>query len=268
MKKHLLSLMCAAIMLVSAAGCASYSKASTATGASSPTAEQSTSASEAQTTATVPTEQEDEPVVTTTQTSAAEQTTAAPETSVATSAPSEQEPEATTASTTTSTEPSVTTSAAATTTATTAATTTATTITTTTTAATTTTAPKENEPKPVVAAKTYEAEDAKLSGGLSVVSSSACSGGAAVERFENDSDYITFSIEIPVSGAYDITFVASGIGSYKENNAYIDGTHIGMFSSESGTFTSSVIPTVSLSKGTHELRITKSWKSDRSHVVL
>ena len=32
-----------------------------------------------------------------------------------------------------------------------------------------------------------------------------------------------------------------------------------MFSSESGTFTSSVIPTVSLSKGTHELRITKSW---------
>ena len=268
MKKRFISLLCAAAILISVSGCASDSKASTVTEATSQAIEQSTSASGVQTTATVSVGQDDEPVVTTTQTSVTEQTSAVPtETSAVTSVTTQQEPAETTASTTTATEPSAATSTSATTTAkpvvTTAATTTATTptptTTTTTTAATTTTAPKESEPKPVVAAKTYEAEDAKLSGGLSVVSNSACSGGKAVERFENDSDYISFSIDIPVSGAYDLTFVSSGIGSYKENNAYIDGTHIGMFSSESEKLTYSVIPTVSLSKGTHELRIKKSW---------
>ena len=125
--------------------------------------------------------------------------------------------------------------------------------------ATSVTVPEENDPKPVVTSKTYEAEDAVLRGALTVSSNSAWSGGKAVENFANDSDQIVFSIDIPVSGAYDITFVSSGIGSYKENNAYIDGSHIGMFTSENEKLTSSVIPTVSLSKGNHELRITKSW---------
>ncbi len=105
----------------------------------------------------------------------------------------------------------------------------------------------------------YEAEDAKLYGSLSVTDTASFSGGKSVENFGSDSDYIVFTVEIPADGMYDITFVSSGIGSYKENNVIIDGTPVGIFTSENEKLTESVIPSVSLSKGNHELKITKSW---------
>lgn len=256
MKKRLISLFCAAMLLLSVTACASDSKASTVTEATSSSTNQSTIASaQEQTTATVPAESGEEPTATTAQTTTAKEITPEPfETSAVTSGTTTAVPEeTTTAVTSATTKPADMTTATTTVITTTAVSTTATTV------APTTTAPKENEPKPVVSAKVYEAEDAKLHGGLSVANNSSCSGGKAVERFENDSDYISFTIDIPVSGAYDITFVSSGIGSYKENNAYIDGSHIGMFTSESEKLTNSIIPAVSLSKGTRDLRITKSW---------
>lgn len=105
----------------------------------------------------------------------------------------------------------------------------------------------------------YEAEEAKTYGGLSVTEAETFSGGKAVENFNSDADYIVFTVEIPADGMYDITFVSSGIGSYKENNVIIDGTPVGIFTSEKEELTESVIPSVSLSKGKHELKITKSW---------
>ncbi len=117
------------------------------------------------------------------------------------------------------------------------------------------------EPVPTVPAHTdiYEAENAQLFGSLSILDNSSFSGGKAVGNFSDDSDRICFTIDIPANGIYDITFVSSGIGSYKENNVAIDGIPVGMFSCENEQLTESVIPSVSLSKGKHDLTITRSW---------
>lgn len=105
----------------------------------------------------------------------------------------------------------------------------------------------------------YEAEEARLSDGLTIAENSRFSGGMAVENFGNESDTAAFTVEIPADGMYDITFVSSGIGSYKENNVIIDGTAVGVFKSENEELTESVIPSVSFTKGTHRIKITKSW---------
>ncbi len=169
----------------------------------------------------------------------------------------EAESEAVTTTTAVLTEETTTTTTAQTTTAetTTVQTTAAVTTEATTTAVTT----KVNAESTPVSEMVYEAEDAKLFGSLSVSDKSSFSGGKAVENFGNDSDYIVFSVEIPADGMYDITFVSSGIGSYKENNVIIDGTPVGIFTSENEKLTESVVPSVNLSKGSHEIKITKSW---------
>ena len=105
----------------------------------------------------------------------------------------------------------------------------------------------------------YEAEDAQLYGALRISSDRACSGGKVVENFASETDYICFDIEIAADGMYDITFVSSGIGSYKENNTIVDGIPIGVFTSEKDKFSESVIPSISLTEGSHELKITPSW---------
>ncbi len=140
--------------------------------------------------------------------------------------------------------------------------TTETTVTTTTTEAVTTTKPVTTTSKKEdvsVSELVYEAEDAKLYGGLTISGNNKFSNGKAVENFGNDSDYIVFSVDLPADTMYDITFVSSGIGSYKENNVIIDGTPVGIFTSENEELTESTIPSVSLSKGSHEIKITKSW---------
>lgn len=169
-------------------------------------------------------------------------------------------PETTTQTTTTATTPDTTTTTTTTipdtTTTTTATTTTATPETTTTPSATTQTKPKPEAP---ATEQIYEAENAQLFGGLAVKNDSSCSGGKTVENFANDSDYICFKVDVASAGMYDITFASAGIGSKKENNVAIDGTPIGVFTSEKDKLSESVIPSVSLSKGSHELKITKSW---------
>ncbi len=105
----------------------------------------------------------------------------------------------------------------------------------------------------------YEAEDGKLKGALTISNDSKASGGRVVENFSSDSDYLSIEFEIPDDGMYDITFVSAGIGSYKENSAYIDGKQIGMFTCEDGVYTESTLPSISINKGSHEMRIVKSW---------
>lgn len=105
----------------------------------------------------------------------------------------------------------------------------------------------------------YEAEEARFADTLKTFESDSFSGGAGVENFGNNGDYICFDIDVPSDGMYDITFVSSGIGSYKENNVIIDGTSVGVFKSDQEKLTESVIPSINLSKGKHEIKITPSW---------
>ncbi|MBP3923079.1 MAG: beta-mannanase [Ruminiclostridium sp.] len=130
----------------------------------------------------------------------------------------------------------------------------------TTTSATSTTAdttvPKEEAP---LSQTVYEAEDAKLSGTLRICDGKDFSGGKAVENFGGKTDYLTFDITVSADGMYDITFVSSGIGSYKENNLIIDGTPIGVFKSEKDVLSENTVPSISLTKGSHKIKITPSW---------
>lgn len=105
----------------------------------------------------------------------------------------------------------------------------------------------------------YEAENAELHGNLFIANDNSCSGKKTVEKFENDTDYVCFIIDIPKDGIYNLTFVSKGLGSYTVNNAIIDGTSIGIFTSKGEKQTESTISDVSISKGKHELKITKSW---------
>lgn len=129
----------------------------------------------------------------------------------------------------------------------------------TTTTATTTAVTTGSKAEESVTEGVYEAENARLFGTLKVSDANGFSGGKAVENFGGSSDYICFDIDIPDDGMYDITFVASGIGSYKENNVIIDGTPIGIFKSEKDTLTENTVPSINMSKGSHEIRITPSW---------
>lgn len=159
-----------------------------------------------------------------------------------------EKPEETTTTAQTTTVPETTT----TTTTTTAGTTTAVT----TPSPETTTEVKEDEPAAEVI---YEAENARLGGTLKISSGSDFSGGKAVENFGGKTDYLCFDVDIPADGMYDITFVSSGIGSYKENNLVIDNTPVGVFKSEKDVLSENTVPSISLTKGSHEIKITPSW---------
>ena len=183
----------------------------------------------------------------------------------ATSSVIEQKPEETTTTetmvapetTTSATVPETTTTVAPETTTTTAPETTTTTAPeTTATIPETTTVAKEEAPLPEMI---YEAENGKLNGTLKISSGNEFSGGKAVENFGGKTDYLCIDVDIPANGMYDITFVSSGIGSYKENNLIIDNTPIGVFKSEQNVLTENTIPSVNLTKGSHEIKITPSW---------
>ncbi|MBQ8411686.1 MAG: hypothetical protein IJX15_08180 [Ruminiclostridium sp.] len=246
MKKKLYAVLTAIAVIISVAGCGTE-KTTDAVSATTTATEQTTTVSETETNQTSETEETSQADTTT-----AEATTASEETTTteAVTVSETVAPETTTATETTTTE-NTTASTTEATTSKTEATTSATTTT-----AVTTELKNDNTP---VSEMVYEAEDAKLSDSLSITESSSFSGGKAVENFGNDADYVAFAIEIPADGMYDITFVSSGIGSYKENNVIIDGTPVGIFKSENEKLTESVLPSISLSKGSHKIKITKSW---------
>lgn len=113
---------------------------------------------------------------------------------------------------------------------------------------------KPEQSAPVV----YEAEEAVL-GNVEIINGNGFSGGKAVEKFDNESCFAEFTVTIDTDGMYSITVTSSGIGSDKENNLLIDGSQAGTFSSKSDVLTDSDIAGVSLKKGEHKIKITKSW---------
>lgn len=107
--------------------------------------------------------------------------------------------------------------------------------------------------------KTYEAENSSFSNDISVITSAGASGGKTVGKFENDRSYCQISIDVPSDGIYDIVIRSMGIGSPKENDLYVDGKKVGSFSSTADKLTDYAVSAVSLTAGSHRLRVTKSW---------
>ncbi len=132
-----------------------------------------------------------------------------------------------------------------------------TTTTTTTTKPVTSTTVSEIKPTPSVNS-VYEAENATLKG-LSVENDASCSGNQTVGKWENNNSYAIFNITVDSDGMYDIILTSQGIGGSKENNVVIDGVQAGTFKSNAGAYSDSAVMNILLTKGTHEVKITKSW---------
>ena len=123
----------------------------------------------------------------------------------------------------------------------------------------TTTTKQPTSDKPQSYSQSYEAENGSYSSDMSVISNDSASGNKTVGKFENSSSYWQIEISVPSSAVYDIVIRSNGIGSDKENNLLIDGAAIGSFSSKNGSLQDYTVSSVSISKGTHTLKITKSW---------
>ena len=123
----------------------------------------------------------------------------------------------------------------------------------------TTTTKQPTSDKPQSYTQSYEAENGSFSSDMSVISNDSASGNKTVGKFENSSSYWQIEISVPQTAVYDIVIRSSRIGSDKENNLLIDGAAIGSFGSKNGSMQDYTVSSVSISKGTHTLKITKSW---------
>lgn len=126
--------------------------------------------------------------------------------------------------------------------------------------------PNPNNPEGVISPSAvtdegfeYEAESAALYGNLAVVDITDFSNKQGVEKFENETDFIEFNIEIETDGVYDIIFVARGIGSDKENFVSVDGEQIGAINHLNNELSEGSVLSVVLTKGEHTISLTKSW---------
>lgn len=108
-------------------------------------------------------------------------------------------------------------------------------------------------------AQIYEAEDAVLTGALENISEAGASGGQVVGKFSESDDVLTFSVEIPANGSYDLIFHSMGYGGDKTNKVSIDGEYIGTFVTKAEEYNDAVLSKVVLTAGKHEIAITKSW---------
>lgn len=105
-----------------------------------------------------------------------------------------------------------------------------------------------------------EAEDAQFTGNIKVENNKAgYTGTGYLSGIQEDGDMLTFTVNVPGSGAYDLNFRSVGNTGYKENNIYIDGVHIGVAKVDGDEFTDSILEKIYLEAGEHEITMKKSW---------
>ncbi|MDE5936925.1 MAG: beta-mannosidase, partial [Ruminococcus sp.] len=105
----------------------------------------------------------------------------------------------------------------------------------------------------------YEAENAVMAGNIKSYDDADASGGKAAGIFDSDADYITFEIEVPAEGSYDLVITSKGIGGSKSNDILVDGSHAGSFENQGDVYSDATLRGVLLTAGVHEITITKSW---------
>lgn len=105
----------------------------------------------------------------------------------------------------------------------------------------------------------YEAEDAALTGTLESFSEVGASGGKVVGKFSESNDVMTFNVDIPTSGTYDLIINSIGYGGDKTNKISIDGEYVGSFVTKVDVYNDAVLNRVILTAGKHEISIKKSW---------
>ncbi len=105
-----------------------------------------------------------------------------------------------------------------------------------------------------------EAEEAEITGRVKAESEKqGYTGTGYLIGIEGNEDTVTFTVEVPGSGAYDLNFISASFSGYKENNVLVDGENVGVAKVEEVTFTDSVLERVYLTAGVHRITMTKSW---------
>lgn len=107
---------------------------------------------------------------------------------------------------------------------------------------------------------TIEAEDAEFTGNIHIESKKkGYSGSGYLTGMETDSDTVTFTVEVPGAGAYDLNFISAGNTGHKENNVLVNGENVGVTVVDEDDFTDSILERVYLNSGINKITITKSW---------
>ena len=117
----------------------------------------------------------------------------------------------------------------------------------------------EDQPARTEISVLYEAENASAAGNNSVSSEPSASGGKVVGNFADDSDTLTFNVEVPEDGCYCLDIASKGLGGEKINNILVDGENVGSFTSTGDTYTVSAVRSILLEKGKHTVTVGKSW---------
>lgn len=106
----------------------------------------------------------------------------------------------------------------------------------------------------------YEAEEASFTGNVKVdTAKQGYTGSGYLTGIQVDSDTVTFTVEVPGTGMYDLNFVSAGNTGHKENNVLVDGENVGLSIVELDDFTDAILKNVYLTAGKHEVKMTKSW---------
>ena len=105
----------------------------------------------------------------------------------------------------------------------------------------------------------YEAENAAMTGSMNTIDETTASGRKVVGNFAQDTDTLTFTVDIPADGTYDLIITSKGYGGEKTNNIIIDGNFVGTFNSTAEVYSDALMRSVLLTSGTHSITITKSW---------
>ncbi|MBQ8160723.1 MAG: beta-mannosidase [Clostridia bacterium] len=105
----------------------------------------------------------------------------------------------------------------------------------------------------------YQAEEAAYTGALRVIQDPLAAGGQALGQFEGQNDTVTFEVEIPGDGLYDLTFRSRGIGGEKVNIVLVDGQEAGQFHSLAAVYGEDTVRSVFLTAGAHRVTVTPSW---------
>lgn len=106
----------------------------------------------------------------------------------------------------------------------------------------------------------FEAEDAQLSGSLTIATSiSGYSGTGYVSSFSSTNDTLSFSLNNIVKGSYNLYISYATSSGNKVCNVFINNTVIQKELTSSGTFTKSLVGKIKLLDGENKVKITPNW---------
>jgi len=117
-----------------------------------------------------------------------------------------------------------------------------------------------SESKSISTQLVYPAEEAVRFGKVKVAARTpGYTGTGYLEGFEGEGDRCEFAVTIPQDGFYDLNFVSTGLGGYKENYVFLNGEGLGLVVTDNATFGDAVLARVYMTQGEHVVGLAPYW---------